>query len=111
MKRPLSLRKMFDIAKDPEFRSSLAFESVYRKRGIELSDNTEDEILDAVKEMVARLDGTWADTDEDQELIEGWWGLYDEMEAFQAANGGWSGGPLPFPPATTFLRKHPYLVE
>jgi putative glycosyltransferase (TIGR04372 family) len=31
---------------------------------ITIHENTPEEVLDAVKEMVARLDGTWIETDE-----------------------------------------------
>ncbi|CCO23593.1 TIGR04372 family glycosyltransferase [Maridesulfovibrio hydrothermalis] len=36
---------------------------------IELIDNTEDEILEAVKEMQSRVQGTWSSTKEDRELL------------------------------------------
>lgn len=40
----------------------------YKKLGIEIIDNTEEEILDVVKEMNSRIEGTWVTTDEDNEL-------------------------------------------
>ena len=107
IKRSLSLREMFETEKDLDFSDAHLVE-----RGIEWSDDTEDEILDAVKEMVSRIEGTWADTEDDEELLDRWWALYDEMEAFQSANArNWVGGPVPFPPATTFLTAHPHLVD
>ena len=107
VKRPLGLRELFESEKDCDI-----FDSRLERRGIEWSDDTEDEILDAVKEMVSRIESTWTDTDEDEELLDRWWALHDEMEAFQADNPrNWIGGPVPFPPATTFLRAHPHLVE
>ena len=106
VKRPLTLREIFETEKTCDHMDAHLIE-----RSIEWSDDTEDEILDAVKEMVSRIDGTWTDTEEDEELLDRWWALHDEMEAFQGANEyNWIGGPVPFPPATTFLRKHPYVL-
>ena len=106
VKRPLSLNEVFETEKGCDI-----FDSRLTSRGIEWDDNTEDEILDAVEEMVSRIDGTWADTEDDEDLLDRWWALYDEMAAFQSANErNWIGGPVPFPPATTFLRRHDYLV-
>ncbi len=45
----------------------------YDERGIEVVKNTPGEILDAVNEMEARLDGTWQSTEEDEELQRRFW--------------------------------------
>ena len=109
-RHPMTFREKFDAEKDRDISLRHLIE-----RGIKWSDNTEDEILDAVKEMVARIDGTWADTEEDEIRLERWWQLCDEMEVFRRGRDHLikldGGGPLPIPPATTFLRRHPYLVE
>ena len=107
MKRYLTFREIFVS----EERCDVSDKRL-RDRGIEWTDNTEDEILDAVKEMVARIDGTWIDTEEDEELLEGWQELYEDMADFQSTNPyNFVGGPIAFPPATTFLRAHPYLLD
>lgn len=50
----------------------------YQKSGIELIENTSDEILDLAKEMNSRLDGTWFETDEDVALQERYRSLFPE---------------------------------
>ena len=40
----------------------------YQRAGIEMVNNTAEEILDLAQEMNARLGGTWVTTDEDEEL-------------------------------------------
>jgi putative glycosyltransferase (TIGR04372 family) len=45
---------------------------------IAVHDNTPGEILEATKEMVARLDGTWQDADGDEERQARFWALYRE---------------------------------
>ena len=104
IKRFLTFREVFETEK----RCSI-FDEHLTSRGIEWRDNTEDEILDAVKEIMARLDGTWTDTEEDEKLLERWRDIYEEIDAFQRHS--WAGGPLPCPPAATFLRRHSFLLE
>ncbi len=47
----------------------------FLKKEIELIENTSDEILLATKEMVARLEGTWEDTEEMKTLQKKYWSL------------------------------------
>ena len=48
-----------------------------RETGIELVDNSPEEIMDVSMEMAARLDGTWQTTKEDEELQHKFWNLAD----------------------------------
>jgi putative glycosyltransferase (TIGR04372 family) len=48
----------------------------YRQAGIDIVENTQEEILDAVKELNARLDGAWESRAEDEELLRDYWALF-----------------------------------
>jgi putative glycosyltransferase (TIGR04372 family) len=48
----------------------------YEELGIEIIDNTPEEIMDVVLEMEARLNGTWTTSDEDEELQRQFWSLF-----------------------------------
>lgn len=47
--------------------------SKYEKAGISITDLREDEICNAVEEQLLRLEGTWIESDEDQELQKRFW--------------------------------------
>lgn len=64
-KRFLSFREILACGADKWFKSQL-----YEQADIEVIENTPDEILGLVKEMNARLDGTWITAEEDEELQE-----------------------------------------
>lgn len=73
----------------------------FEAAGIELIENTPDEIVDAAKEMNSRLDGTWVTTDEDERLQRRFRELFDPAcsqfghftarlsAAFLRQNPGW----------------------
>jgi putative glycosyltransferase (TIGR04372 family) len=44
--------------------------------GVEIVDNSPEEILDAVREMEARLDGAWEETPEDTQLQRAFWEIF-----------------------------------
>jgi putative glycosyltransferase (TIGR04372 family) len=48
----------------------------FKKHGIELIENTPEEIRDAVVEMDERLKGTWQSSEEDEELQKCFWALF-----------------------------------
>jgi putative glycosyltransferase (TIGR04372 family) len=48
----------------------------YAEAGIEVIENTADEVLALAKEMNARLDGTWVPTEEDEHLQQRYRGLF-----------------------------------
>lgn len=48
----------------------------YDEAGIDLVENTPEEILGMVKEMNARIDGTWISTAEDEELHQRFWSVF-----------------------------------
>lgn len=75
----------------------------FRRNGVALVDNTAEEILDGVKEIRARADGTWTTTDEERELRKKYMLLlrrtYPRARLFFEA-------AISF----TFLKRHPYLL-
>ncbi|WP_449243471.1 TIGR04372 family glycosyltransferase [Desulfovibrio sp.] len=46
-----------------------------RKFGVEIVDNSPEELLDAVREMEARLDGAWEEDPEDARLQQAYWDI------------------------------------
>lgn len=80
----------------------------YVELGIEIIDNSAEEILDLVMEMNARLDGEWVETEEDIELQNKYRGIfnqwverwhYDQCAVLQANIGA------------LFLRKNSFLLD
>lgn len=59
-KRYLNLWEVMDIVNQCNI-----YASNFKKKGIRIEDNTEEEIFNAVREMNSRLDGTWVETDEE----------------------------------------------
>ncbi|WP_319467377.1 TIGR04372 family glycosyltransferase [uncultured Pseudodesulfovibrio sp.] len=81
-------KKYFDQKKDRYLTLSEILESgvaeYYTPRelnplGIVIHDNTPEEITEAVKEMTARLDGTWEETEEDRALHEKFWSHFKKQ--------------------------------
>lgn len=52
----------------------------YEKLGIELIENTSDEVLDVSMEMHQRLNNTWETTDEDEVLQKRFWDTFPKSE-------------------------------
>ena len=74
----------------------------FNKRGINLIENTPEEIRDVVTEMEARLKGTWQETAEDEELQKRFWALFTPNELnriFRSRVG------------TKFLNENMYLLD
>ncbi|WP_319585138.1 TIGR04372 family glycosyltransferase [uncultured Pseudodesulfovibrio sp.] len=69
-----------------------------RENGITVHDNTPEEILEACKEMIARLDGTWVETPEDVEMQEQFWNTYTKYKDVKHS----------VKVGTVFLRENPY---
>ncbi len=71
-KRYLNLYEMLDISNDCDI-----YDSRYQKRRIVLEDNTQDEILEATKEMNAKLDGCWVTSKEEEADRKQYWRIMD----------------------------------
>ena len=101
--RFLSVREMMQVD-----RKVACIGQRYNKLGIEVIENSAEEILDLVMEMNARIDGEWIETSEDIELqkkfqnvVEEWAKLDNlkENEMFSGKIGA------------MFLRKNPFLLN
>lgn len=74
----------------------------FQKAGLEVVENTAEEVLDLAKEMNERLDGTWVSTEEDEELQRRFHSLFKPHHlcyGFSSRIG------------TNFLRKNKCLLE
>lgn len=105
--RYLSLREIIKVESQ-----CLIWGKQYREKGIRFVDNTPEEIAEAVKEMVERLNGTWQDTPEDRQNYERYLTIYQEMETAALNNpDNWIGGPEPTRISAAYLRENLYLLE
>lgn len=102
-KKYLSIKEMMLIEKQVNFNGHK-----YKELGIEVVENTPEEILDLAVEMNARIDGEWIDTPEDIELQNKYQALVwkwceDEGMKKNAMFHGRAGA--------LFLRKNPFLFS
>jgi len=58
--------------------SRYSYAHEFEELGVELIENTSEEILNATIEMYERLKGTWQTTDEDEELQSRFWSVFPE---------------------------------
>lgn len=101
-KRFLSINEMMQVEKEVRYNGNK-----YAEFGIEVIENSEEEILDLVMEMNARLDGEWIDTPQDLELQRKYQSIYRtwcEQEQYQES------ATLHFNVGTMFLRKNTFLL-
>lgn len=84
----------------------------YEDKGIKFINNTPEEIAAVTQEMIERLDGTWQDDIDDQKNYERYLEIYQEIKRESRNNPGvWTGIPIPYRIATTYLRNNLYLLE
>ncbi len=89
----------------------------YEKEGIEVIDNTADEILKATIEMNEKLDHTWIRTEEEERCMEKYWSIMNlwkrrHKTAIWQEIGGHEGYEMIFMPiAYSFLKEHMYLLD
>lgn len=106
-KRYLSLREITLL----EVECSI-WGSRYAKKGIQFVDNTPEEIREAVEEMQQRLDGTWIETEEDKANYKKYLKIYKETREIARKNKkNWTGEPLPYRLAASYLRNNKYLLD
>lgn len=84
--------------------------SRYEERGIEILENTPQEILDAVVEMNERLDGNWKDTEEDILLQEKYRKLLYQLNEGNRKRF-WNGGGTLYRIGSKYLRDNRYLID
>jgi putative glycosyltransferase (TIGR04372 family) len=80
-------------------------DSKYAKAGIELIENTPEEILDLVLETEARLKGTWRDDERDDILQNRFWDIYKSQV------GSAAGKVFRTRIGTKFLRQNPEWLQ
>lgn len=84
----------------------------FAAKGIEFIDNTPEEILAATQEFLARLRGTWEDTEEDKKNYARWQEIFAVMLKKARNNPKmWTGVACPRRLAATYLRNNAYLLE
>mgnify|MGYP001169036850 CR=1 FL=1 len=74
-KRLMTFREIIELGAGKFYYSEL-----FAKHGIELIENTPEEICDVVTEMDERLNGTWETTEQDEELQRRLWSLFQPNE-------------------------------
>jgi len=74
-KRFMTFREIFESGTGKFLRTQK-----FAKHGIELIENTPEEILDVTTEMDGRLKGAWGSTEEDEELQERFWDIFPKSE-------------------------------
>ena len=86
--------------------------SRYAKKGIQFIDNTPEEIKAAVEEMLQRLEGTWIETEEDKANYQRYLKIYEETREIAKNNKkNWTGEPIPYRLAASYLRNNMYLLD
>ena len=100
LNRDLTFREMFS--------NNVAFATTsidYARQGIELIENTADEIRDVVLEMADRTDGIWSEREEDHDLQSRFWHLFHELAVAPTQNP-LAHGELRSRVGAEFLRNH-----
>ena len=101
--RFLSIKEMMEIEKKVKYNGNL-----YVQYGIEVIENSAEEILDLVMEMNARIDGKWIETVEDIKLQEKYQRIYKEWFMKQHYK---ESTMLRMKVGTLFLRKNAFLLD
>ena len=81
----------------------LHFSEQVANMGIELIENTPEEILDVCIEMDERLKGNWQTTDEDEDLQKAFWSIWKPSDINKSFRGRRIG--------TKFLRENRDLLK
>jgi putative glycosyltransferase (TIGR04372 family) len=106
-KRYLTFKEIYAL--EQECRIDTFF---YEENDLEIVNNSSQEILEATQEMIARMEGTWVDTEEDKKNYAKYEKLHNEMKDKQIRNPrNWIGRQLPYRLATTFLRKNLFMLN
>lgn len=101
--RFLSVREMMQVEKKVQYDGRR-----YAKMGIEVIENSEEEILDLAMEMNERIDGTWMEEAEDIELQKRYENL---LEEWCLQEGLKYNAMLHAKVGSLFLRKNLFLLE
>ncbi len=109
-KRYLNFNEMLDIMDECSI-----YTSKFVKKGIILEDNTEDEILEAAKEMNSRLENLWVENEEERKCYEKYWEIVHKWRAAHKSvkhKGKYSGYTMFLAkPSYYYLKSNSYLLE
>ena len=106
--RYLSLREMLELEARGESNFTIHKIDFYLKNGIEVIENTEEEIYDLVKEMNERLDGTWEEAEEGLQLQEKFRKMRDDHFV---RTGREYHACLHCDISVNFLKRNPFLLD
>lgn len=107
--RYLSLLEMADIDKRSMHNSFL-----YDKNGVEFIDNTSSEILEATKEILARISGKWKESVDEINMIQKYESILeitDHTLKQDIYKYYWAGGAFPIKISISYLKNNLYLLE
>ena len=102
--RNLSLKEILSYGLGYSFRAH-----EYVLRGVELIENTPEEIKDVVVEMVERLEGNWKPQQDDDELQIKFWSLFPSSHLID--NGKGYHGVIKSRYGASFLRKNQWWLK
>jgi putative glycosyltransferase (TIGR04372 family) len=106
-KRYLTFKEIYAL--EQECRIDTLF---YEENNLEIVNNSSQEILEATQEMIARIEGTWVDTEEDNKNYAKYEKLHNKMRDRQMRNPkNWIGKQPPYRLATTFIRKNLFMLN
>jgi len=101
--RFLSIKEMMEIEKKVTY-----YGQRYKKFGIEVVENSAEEILDLTMEMNARIDGEWIETPEDIELQKKYRIILEEWIQFAHLK---ENAMIHAKIGAMFLKKNPFLLK
>lgn len=85
---------------------------MYNSYGIVFIDNSSEEILDATKEMINRINGQWEDTEEDIRINQCYENIIKAVNKESSDNiYNWMGGAMPRRLSVSYMKKNMYLLD
>lgn len=93
------------------------FNERFEEEGIEVIDNTEEEILNAAVEMNEKLNHTWIQTEEEKQYIEKYWQIIElwkdrhKLTYISRKDGGRGRDSLPRTICYSYLKENLYLLD
>lgn len=106
-KEYMSLRKMTELENE-----CLMDGRKYKDKGIVFVNNSPDEILEAVQELLAKMENCWKETEEDIYLYNQYLSIFTYMDNRSKVNtSNWVGGAMRSRLSISYLKKNLYLLE
>lgn len=111
-KRYLNLYETWDIS----FKCD-RYNERFKKEGIEIIDNTEEEIFQATVEMNDKLNHTWKQTEEEKQCMEKYWRIIElwknkhKLTYVSKKQGGMGKDNISRPICYSYLKENLYLLD